>query len=57
MVGDSNLHVKDATAWALGIICDLLSIKLDFHPHPIISALVVGLNDSPPLPGPSECPC
>ncbi|KAF9480274.1 ARM repeat-containing protein [Pholiota conissans] len=49
MMGDSNLHVKDTTAWTLGRICDLLigTIKPDVHLHPLISALVVGLNDSP----------
>jgi len=49
MMTDSNLHVKDTTAWTLGRICDLLiaSIKPDVHLHPLISALVTGLQDSP----------
>ncbi|PPQ77891.1 hypothetical protein CVT25_015378 [Psilocybe cyanescens] len=49
MMTDSNLHVKDTTAWTLGRICDLLitTIKPDVHLHPLISALVSGLQDSP----------
>lgn len=49
MMGDSNAHVKDTTAWTLGRICDLLisTIKPDVHLHPLISALVRGLEDSP----------
>jgi len=49
MMTDSNLHVKDTTAWTLGRICDLLitTIKPDVHLHPLISALVNGLQDSP----------
>ncbi|KIM41758.1 hypothetical protein M413DRAFT_137569 [Hebeloma cylindrosporum] len=49
MMTDNNLHVKDTTAWTLGRICDLLisSIKPDVHLHPLISALVNGLQDSP----------
>ncbi|KAF8999789.1 armadillo-type protein [Cyathus striatus] len=49
MMNDSNLHVKDTTAWTLGRICDLLisTIKPDVHLHPLISALVNGLQDSP----------
>ncbi|KAF5314247.1 hypothetical protein D9619_011781 [Psilocybe cf. subviscida] len=49
MMTDSNLHVKDTTAWTLGRICDLLigTIKPDVHLHPLISALVNGLSDSP----------
>ncbi|EAU87645.1 karyopherin Kap95 [Coprinopsis cinerea okayama7 len=49
MMNDSNVHVKDTTAWTLGRICDLLitTIKPDVHLHPLISALVTGLNDSP----------
>ncbi|KAF9468235.1 armadillo-type protein [Collybia nuda] len=49
MMSDSNLHVKDTTAWTLGRICDLLisTIKPDVHLHPLISALVTGLQDSP----------
>lgn len=49
MMTDSNVHVKDTTAWTLGRICDLLitCIKPDVHLHPLISALVNGLQDSP----------
>ncbi|KAH9476952.1 Importin subunit beta-1 [Psilocybe cubensis] len=49
MMSDTNLHVKDTTAWTLGRICDLLitCIKPDIHLHPLISALVAGLQDSP----------
>jgi len=49
MMTDSDMHVKDTTAWTLGRICDLLisTIKPDVHLHPLISALVNGLQDSP----------
>lgn len=49
MMADSNVHVKDTTAWTLGRICDLLvsTIKPDVHLHPLVSALVNGLSDSP----------
>lgn len=49
MMVDANPHVKDTTAWTLGKICDLLigTIKPDVHLHPLISALVNGLQDSP----------
>lgn len=49
MMTDNNVHVKDTTAWTLGRICDLLItvIKPDVHLHPLISALVNGLSDSP----------
>ncbi|KAL0578066.1 karyopherin Kap95 [Marasmius crinis-equi] len=49
MMSDSNVHVKDTTAWTLGRICDMLItvIKPDVHLHPLISALVNGLQDSP----------
>jgi importin subunit beta-1 len=49
MMGDSNLHVKDTTAWTLGRICDLLviTIKPDIHLRPLITALVNGLQDNP----------
>ncbi|KAF5352963.1 hypothetical protein D9758_007879 [Tetrapyrgos nigripes] len=49
MMADSNLHVKDTTAWTLGRICDLVIavIKPDVHLHPLISALVNGLSDNP----------
>ncbi|KIY69243.1 ARM repeat-containing protein [Cylindrobasidium torrendii FP15055 ss-10] len=48
MMGDSNPHVKDSTAWTLGRICELLIqvIKPDSL-HPLVSALVSGLTDSP----------
>ncbi|KIK64912.1 hypothetical protein GYMLUDRAFT_240267 [Collybiopsis luxurians FD-317 M1] len=49
MMGDNNPHVKDTTAWTLGRICDVLItvIKPDVHLHPLISALVAGLQDNP----------
>ncbi|ESK93922.1 karyopherin kap95 [Moniliophthora roreri MCA 2997] len=49
MMADSNIHVKDTTAWTLGRICDMLItvIKPDVHLHPLISALVNGLQDNP----------
>ncbi|KAF8638413.1 hypothetical protein AX17_002220 [Amanita inopinata Kibby_2008] len=49
MMNDANLHVKDTTAWTLGRICDLLinTIKPDVHLHPLVSALVAGLQDYP----------
>lgn len=49
MMNDTNLHVKDTTAWTLGRICDLLigTIKPDVHLHALISALVTGLQDNP----------
>ncbi|KAF9074647.1 armadillo-type protein [Rhodocollybia butyracea] len=49
MMVDNNVHVKDTTAWTLGRICDILIsvIKPDVHLHPLISALVAGLQDSP----------
>ncbi|XP_006455581.1 hypothetical protein AGABI2DRAFT_227003 [Agaricus bisporus var. bisporus H97] len=49
MMNDQNLHVKDTTAWTLGRISDLLvtTIKTDVHLHPLVSALVSGLTDSP----------
>ncbi|KAF5391964.1 hypothetical protein D9757_003286 [Collybiopsis confluens] len=49
MMADTNPHVKDTTAWTLGRICDVLItvIKPDVHLHPLISALVAGLQDNP----------
>ncbi|KAF7975253.1 hypothetical protein HWV62_10120 [Athelia sp. TMB] len=49
MMTDSNLHVKDTTAWTLGRICDLLitCIRADDHLHPLITAVVNGLQDNP----------
>lgn len=49
MMNDSNIHVKDTTAWTLGRICDLLiiTIKPDVHLHPLVSVLVTGLQDNP----------
>ncbi|KAF9265156.1 ARM repeat-containing protein [Marasmius fiardii PR-910] len=49
MMADGNMHVKDTTAWTLGRICDMLItvIKPDVHLHPLISALVNGLQDNP----------
>lgn len=49
MMNDPNVHVKDTVAWTLGRICDLLivTIKPDVHLHPLVSALVAGLQDIP----------
>lgn len=49
MMTDSNVHVKDTTAWTLGRICELLigTIQPDVHLHPLITALVNGLSDNP----------
>lgn len=49
MMNDQTLHVKDTVAWTLGRICDLLThtIKPDVHLHPLVSALVNGLQDNP----------
>lgn len=49
MMSDESVHVKDTTAWTLGRICDLLiqTIKPDVHLHPLVSAFVSGLDDSP----------
>jgi importin subunit beta-1 len=49
MMSDANIHVKDTTAWTLGRICDLLitTIKSEVHLHPLVSALVNGLQDKP----------
>lgn len=49
MMSDNVTHVKDTTAWTLGRISDLLvtTIKTDVHLHPLITALVNGLGDSP----------
>lgn len=53
MMGDQNPQVKDTVAWTLGRICDLLvqTIQPDVHLHPLISALVSGLNDNPRIAG------
>ncbi|KAI0717699.1 ARM repeat-containing protein [Cerioporus squamosus] len=53
MMGDQNTQVKDTVAWTLGRICDLLvqTIQPDVHLHPLISALVNGLNDNPRIAG------
>ncbi|GJE92935.1 ARM repeat-containing protein [Phanerochaete sordida] len=49
MMADQNVHVRDTVAWTLGRICELLSsaIKPDIHLHPLIAALIHGLNDNP----------
>ena len=49
MMSDENIHVKDTVAWTLGRICDLLisTIQPDIHLHPLVSALVTGLQDNP----------
>ncbi|KAI0744690.1 ARM repeat-containing protein [Earliella scabrosa] len=53
MMGDQNTHVKDTVAWTLGRICDLLitTIQPDVHLHPLISALVAGLQDNTRIAG------
>jgi importin subunit beta-1 len=49
MMTASSIHVKDMIAWTLGRICDLLVITIqpDVHLHPLVSALVTGLQDNP----------
>ncbi|KAG6824992.1 hypothetical protein H0H92_005155 [Tricholoma furcatifolium] len=49
MMHDGNAHMKDTTVWTLGRICDLLIayIKPDVHLHPLVSALVGNLQDTP----------
>lgn len=49
MMTDPSAHVKDTVAWTLGRICDQLinTTKPDVHLHPLVSALVNGLRDSP----------
>lgn len=49
MMRDDNILVKDTVAWTLGRICDLLivSINPDVQLHPLVSALVNGLEDKP----------
>jgi importin subunit beta-1 len=46
---ETNEAVKDTTAWTLARICDLhsSSLKIDTHLHPIVSAVVAGLEDRP----------
>ena len=46
---ETNDSVKDTTAWTLARICDLhsSSLKIDTHLHPIVSAVVAGLEDRP----------
>ncbi len=46
-VVSQNTHDKDTVAWTLGRICDLLisTIGPDVHLHPLVSALVTGLQD------------
>ncbi|CAG8501128.1 9352_t:CDS:10 [Paraglomus occultum] len=49
MMKDSSPQVKDTTAWTLGRVSELLieCIKPEVHLHPLITALVYGLKDSP----------
>ncbi|KAF0503152.1 ARM repeat-containing protein [Gigaspora margarita] len=49
MMRDPSPQVKDTTAWTLGRVSELLieCIKPDVHLHPLITALVYGLKDSP----------
>ncbi|KAI6112649.1 armadillo-type protein [Pisolithus sp. B1] len=46
---NSNVHVKDMAAWTLGRIHGLLiaTIKPDIHLHPLVPALVTGVQDNP----------
>ncbi|KAI6096376.1 armadillo-type protein [Pisolithus sp. B1] len=48
MTSDSNVHVKDMVAWTLGRIHGLLiaTIKPDAHLHPLVPALVTGIQDN-----------
>ena len=48
MMGDQHPLVKDTVAWTLGRICDLLvtTIQPEVNLHPLISALVTGLQDN-----------
>ena len=48
MMADQHALVKDTVAWTLGRICDLLvtTIRPDVHLHPLISALVAGLQNN-----------
>jgi importin subunit beta-1 len=49
LMNDSSEQVKDTTAWTLGRICDLLSssLKIETHVHPLVMALVSGLDGTP----------
>lgn len=49
MMTDENTHVKDTTAWTLGRVCDMVpeAIKVEDHLHPLVSAFVNGLDDTP----------
>lgn len=49
MMRDENTLVKDTVAWTLGRVCDLLivALKPEVHLHPLVSALVTGLQDKP----------
>ncbi|CAI2165648.1 6370_t:CDS:10 [Funneliformis geosporum] len=49
MMKDDSAQVKDTTAWTLGRVSELLieCIKPDEHLQSLISALVLGLRDSP----------
>ncbi|KAJ1736007.1 karyopherin Kap95 [Coemansia biformis] len=49
MIKDQVVQVKDSAAWTLGRVCDLPieCIQLDVHLHNLISAIVIGLEDTP----------
>ncbi len=51
MMDDPNIHVKDATAYTLGRICEAVPSALDAQQHlaPLIASLFSGLSSSPKM--------
>ncbi|RKP07815.1 armadillo-type protein [Thamnocephalis sphaerospora] len=51
MIKDPVEQVKDTVAWTLGRVCELLigSIDVPTYIHPLVTALVTGLDDSPKI--------
>ncbi len=51
MMDDPNIHVKDATAYTLGRICEAVPSALDAQQHlaPLIASLFGGLSSSPKM--------
>lgn len=49
MMQDSNLNVKDTTAYTIGCICDLMAQSLRAEPtlRDVISVLITGVEDKP----------